>query len=371
MAVCLRSVCTLPFPNRVCGVGVCAWVWVLGCAPPLPGEVLGCVCVCVLFPRGPLHLLAGGAVRGCVLGPGLLPRPATPGWSVGACVCLCWCPACTPPFLAGVCGVDVRAGLRFRLCAAPLGWVVGVCVCSCVYPPCTPSFLGGRLWRGGVRVLSWLGFVPPPPLWDVFSFGGAPWRVVSLLCGVGRWMSGSWVPRCPSPLPLSFGLRLCVFFVLFFSCSQRGVCRRVCGVPCSGGPLLPVWCCRFCLGGPRVPLRGVPSSVPSGWGVGPPFVAWVGGFVAVGLSRAPPPAFFLEGGPPVPPSAFPGLVHALVGIRCGLPGSCWCLRFARPCPGPMGRVGYVHVGLGDPSCWVRFWLCRPGGCARRLREALR
>ena len=50
-----------------------------GCAPPVRGEVLGCVCVCVLFLRGPLHLLAEDAVPGCVLGPGLLPRPASPG----------------------------------------------------------------------------------------------------------------------------------------------------------------------------------------------------------------------------------------------------------------------------------------------------
>ena len=86
----------------------------------------------------------------------------------------------------------------------------------------------------------------------------------------------------------------------------------------------------------------------------------------VGHSQERPSPTYL----PVPPSAFPGLVHALVGIRCGLPGCCWCLRFARPCPGPMGRVGYVHVGLSDPSRRVRFWLCRLGGCARRLREAL-
>ena len=36
----------------------------------------------------------------------------------------------------------------------------------------------------------------------------------------------------------------------------------------------------------------------------------------------------------------------------------------------MGLVGYVHDGLGVPSCQVRFLLCRLGGCARRLHEAL-
>ena len=97
----------------------------------------------------------------------------------------------------------------------------------------------------------------------------------------------------------------------------------------------------------------------------------VGGVVPVGRSLARPPLFFfLGGGLHVPPSAFPGLAHALVGILCGFPVCCWWLNFARPCPSPMGRVGFVHVGLGAPSCRVRFWLYRVGGCARRLRVAL-
>ena len=36
----------------------------------------------------------------------------------------------------------------------------------------------------------------------------------------------------------------------------------------------------------------------------------------------------------------------------------------------MGWVGYVHVGLGGLSWWVRFWHCRLGGCAKQLCEAL-
>ena len=331
------------------------------CARPLLGEVFGCVCVRVLVPPGPLHLLAGGALRVCVLGPGLLPR-------CRACVCLCACPACTQPFLALVCRVGVCAGLGFPLCPAPLGWGVGVCVRSCVCPGCIPPFLGGHPWRGGVRVLLWVRFAPPLPF-GFFLGQGASWRVVSWLCAVGRWLSRFWVSWSPSLLPLSFGLRVCV--CLSRSPPQRGVCLRVRGVPPSGGTLLSVWCCRFWLGGPPVPNQGVPI-----FGA-----VWLGGLAAscdLGgrfrgcgpFSCPPPPLFFGRGDLHVPPSAFPGRLHALVGILCGLPGCCWCLRFARPCPGPMGRVGYVHVGLGGLSCRVRFWLCRLGGCARRLREAL-
>ena len=75
----------------------------------------------------------------------------------------------------------------------------------------------------------------------------------------------------------------------------------------------------------RAPLLS-PSVLP-GLGVCPPLVE-LGGFVAVCLSLTPPPfflvcavclfSFFFPGrGLPVPPSAFPALVHALVGIRCG------------------------------------------------------
>ena len=135
----------------------------------------------------------------------------------------------------------------------------------------------------------------PPTLPFGVRFFLALWRVVSWLCGVCRWLSRSWVSWCPSPLPLSLGLRFRVFFVCFFRPSV--VCVGVLGVSslpvgrCSRFGVASVW-----LGGPPVPL-GVPSSVPSGLGVWSPFPAWVGGLVAVGLSRAPPPpCFFLRGG---------------------------------------------------------------------------
>ena len=109
-------------------------------------------------------------------------------------------------------------------------------------------------------------------------------------------------------------------------------------------------------------------------GVWPPLVVFAGGLAAVGCFRAfspsPPPFFFGGGGLPVPPSAFPGLAHTLACIQCCLPGCCFQLRSVWPRSGPIGRLGYVHGGLGAPSCQVRSWLCRLGGCARRLLVVL-
>ena len=173
VCVCLwaRSACTPPLLAGVCGVGVCAWVrvsaaprhsWLgcrglsllvcalrlhpatpgwgvrcgcvcfgsgFGCAPPLLAGVLGCVCVCGRAPLVPRHSWLGCAVWVCVPGLGLRPRPATPGWGVGVCVCLWARPACTPPLLAGVCGSGVCAWARVS--AAPrYSWLGcwGVCV---------------------------------------------------------------------------------------------------------------------------------------------------------------------------------------------------------------------------------------------------
>ena len=106
---------------------------------------------------------------------------------------------------------------------------------------------------------------------------------------------------------------------------------------------------------------------------------WVGGLAAscgaggrfggCGLfSRPPPPLFFFpfRGGLTAPPSAFSGRAHALARIQCGLPGCCWRLRSAWPCPDP--RVGWamytlgsapLPAGLGPGSAG---WAAAPGGC---------
>ena len=121
-----------------------------------------------------------------VFGLGFQLRPATPGWGYGVCVCLCARSVCTPPLLAGMCGVGVCAPARvsaaphhswpgcagvcvfvcplrlypatpgwgvrhacvclcfgFRLRPATPGWGVWVCVCSCARPTCTPPPLAG------------------------------------------------------------------------------------------------------------------------------------------------------------------------------------------------------------------------------------
>ena len=247
--------------------GVCSG---LGCsrAPPLLAGLLGRVCVCLCAPLVPRHSWLGCAVWACVLGSGFGCAPL-PLVGVSGCVCVRACaPIASRHYWGAACGV-------------------GVCGCCCVW-----------------------GLPPPLPFCFFLGGGGASWRGVSCLCGVGRWLSRSWVSRSPSFLPLLFRLRLRVFF--FPSPPNRGVCLRVRVVPSSGGSLLLVWRCRFWLAGPAVPLWRVPSSVPSGWGVWPPLVVWVGGFVAVGLSRAPPPWFFFWGG-----SACSSLCLPWAGVRTG------------------------------------------------------
>ena len=170
---------------------------------------------------------------------------------------------------------------------------------------------------------------------------------------------------CP-PIPFLSGWAAGSFFFSW--------CVSACfGDPFPGGPLFLAWCCPFWLGRPPVPLRGSCLRCVLGGGFGRLWWCWRAGRWLSAVF-APPPLpplfFFWGGGLPVPPSAFPGLAHALARIQCGIPGCCWRVRSVWPFPGPMGRVGYVHVGLGAPSCRVRSWLCRLGGCARWLRAAL-
>ena len=234
--------------------------------------------------------------------------------------------ACPPLFLVPVCGVGVRAGPGSRLCPTLFGWVVGVCFLRFF-------FLGLALW---CRLLG----VPVP---------------------------GLVAPVPPSPF---FQAGLLALFFLFVVCVCMFRCpfSRWAAGPGLVLPVLAGW-------SPCASL-GVLSSVPSGWGVWPPLVVLAGGLLTVGCFRAPPPLpplflFFQGGGGCLyPPLPSPGLAHALARIQCGLPGCCWRLRSVWPCSGPMGRVGYVHVGLGAPYCRVRSWFCRRGGCARRLRVAL-
>ena len=301
--------CALRLPPAVSGSSVrcgrACWGLGFGCAPPLLGGVLGCVCARAPVPRGLLHLLVGVAVRGCVFVRAPRLFPAFPGWGA-VCGRACWAQvsAVPRPSWLGCRGVF----FAFFFCVSWFGFVVSVAGCPCPGPcgPCLPiPFLSG--WAAGS--------------FPFFS----PW------------------------------------------------CLSACfGVPFPAGPLFLACCCRFWLGGPPVPLWGSCLRCLLGGGFGRLLWCWwaVWWLWAVFAPPPLPPLFFFGGGVPVPPSAFPGLALALARIQCGLPRCCWRLRSASPCSGCMGRVGYVHVGLGAPFCRVRSWLCRLGGCARGLRVAL-
>ena len=206
VCLCARSACTTPLLAWVCGGGVwgrprvsaahrhswlgcwgvCVFMRALslypatpgwsvlcgcvclgsgfGCGPALLAGVLGCVCVCVRAPFVPRHSCLACAVWLCVLvlGLGLQLRPATPGWGVGICVCLCACSVCTPPLLAGVCGLGVCACARVSAapCHSWLGcWGVYLFVCTLRLYPAYPAW-GARL---GCVCLGF-GFGCAPPL---------------------------------------------------------------------------------------------------------------------------------------------------------------------------------------------------------------
>ena len=383
---------------RLCLGPVCGWVWVSVTPPALAGVLGGCVWVgavsslfcwlgivvfvvglgfwpaphlswlglwdvrgCVRALRAPRRSRFRCAAWACVLGSGFRLRPASPWGGVGVCLGSCAPPAWSPAPLgwgccAGLCGW----GRAPRLLAGASG-----CVCVCACAPLVPrlSWPGCAAWA--CLLGSGLGCAPPflvGLLGCVFSLGGGVLCFGFVVSVAGCPGPGS-CGLCP-PIPSLSGcvagslfLRPCVVCVRAFSLFPVGRCSWL-GVAGFG------WVVLLC------PVGGSCLRCPLGGGVWPPLAVLVGGLVAVGPSRPPPPVFFLGGGLPVPPSAFPGLPHALVCIQCGLAGCCWWLGSAWPCPGPMGRVGYVHVGLGAPSCWARLWLCRLGGCARRFRAAL-
>ena len=93
------------------------------------------VCALCLYPATP-----GLGVRcGCVcLGSRCGYAPLFPAGAFGGCVCVCACSACTPPLLAGMCGVGVCAAARVpaaRRQSWPGGWAVCVFMCMlCLYP---------------------------------------------------------------------------------------------------------------------------------------------------------------------------------------------------------------------------------------------
>ena len=205
--------------------GVCVWVRVvfglgfrLRCATP--GWGVG-VCVCFgPVPLVPRHSWLGCAAWVCVVGLGFRLRPATPGWDVGVCVCLCARSACTPPLLAGVCGVGVCVSALVS--AAPrLSWLGcrGLCVLVCMLP-LYPASPGGGV-RCGCVCLGWGFGCAPPLLAGVFGCvclcACSPYTppLLAGVCGVGVcvWVRVSTAPRhswlgCWGVCVLVFALRL-------------------------------------------------------------------------------------------------------------------------------------------------------------------
>ena len=250
-----RSACTPPFPVPVCGVGVRAGVWVSAAPRHSLG---GCWDVCVLVR--PSRVVSCTSWLGVLCGGAFLCAP----------------PACSPPFLAGVCCVGVRAGPGSRLCPALLGWVVG-----------------GLFF-----------------LWACLA--------LALWC---RLLAVA-VPGLVVPVPPSHLFRAGLLALFFF---QRGVCLRVLV------SLFPVGRCSwFGVAGfgwvvPLCPFGGPvlgafsEGGVAASCGVGGRF----GGCGPFSRPLPPPPLFFFWGGGlSIPPSDSPGLAHALARIQCGLPGCC-------------------------------------------------
>ena len=257
----------------------------------------------------------------------LLLLPAVPGSGV-RCGRVCWGPGfgCAPP---------------------PFGEVLLGCACGRVCAPLAPAFPGGPPVARGYAAVA-VGRVPPPPLPPLFFWGEALWCRSLVVLVLGLVVS---VPL--SLLFLAVLFAVCVFGCFFF---PRGVCPRVLGVPSPGGPLPPAWCCRSWLGG-RPPFGGSCLRCR--------LVVLVGGVVAVGCSRAPPPVFFFGGVClflPLPSlgwrthwSAFCVVFRFAVG-GCALPGRA---------PAPwVGWVMYtlgsalLPAGLGSGSAG---WAVVPGG----------
>ena len=217
--------------------------------------------------------------------------------------------ACLPPFPVPSCGVGVHAGPGSRLCPALLGWVVGVCFLR---------FFFLALW---CRLLG----VPVPGL-----------------------------PVCP-PIPFLSGWAAGFFFFVVCVCMFRCPFSRWAAVPGLVLPVLPGW--------PPCASSGVLSSVPSGWGVWPPFVLLAGNLVAVGCFRAPhPPLFFFGGGGPACSSLCPPWAGArtVAGVWYGwslaTPGGGSCVLL----PATPGWVS-LPVVAGVPR---HSWLRVPGAVPR-------
>ena len=323
-------VCALRLYPATPGWGVrCGCVWLrssAGCADPLLAGVSGFVTACVRAPLAPRHSWLGCAVWVCLLRFGCRLPPASPGWGVGVCVCLCACSACTPPLLAGACGVGVCAW--DWVSAAPrhpwLGcWGAGVGALARV--AAAPRHSRLRCW--GVRVsVCALHLYPATPGWGVW-------------CGRGCLGSG-----CACALPLLAGVLGC-------AC----VCVRTPLVPRHswlGWSSVCVLVCVLCLY-PATPGWGVRCGcVRFGWGFGcaPPLLSGVLGCacLCVCIPCTPPLLAGVCGvGVCVPALVSAAPRHSWLG--------CWAVRACSGAP-----LVACHFWLGCAVCGcvlgLGFWL---------------
>ena len=245
----------------------------LGCTPPPLAGVLGSVCAGVDAPLAPRQSWLGCAPWVCVFGLGFRLRPVTPGWGVGVCVCSSACPPCTPPLLAGVCGLGVCAWAPVS--AAPrrswLGcWAVCVLVCALRLHPDTPG------WGAGFGcVCLGSGFGCASPLLAGPCVVGVCARPQVLAAPRHSWL-GCWAVRvlvwAPRLHPATPGLgarRGCVCLGSGFGCAPpllAGVLGCVCAgvrappVPCLSWLGCAAWVCVLGLGfrlRPATPGLGV------------------------------------------------------------------------------------------------------------------
>ena len=337
----------------------------------------GCVCVCGGAPLLPCHSWLGCVVWACVLGLEFQLRPATPGWGVGVCLCLWVCSPCTPSLLAGVCGVGMCAWAGVwavprhswlgccgvcvfvgspRWYPTTPGWVVAVCVCWLARPACTPPLLAG-VCGVGVCAWAWVSAAPRHPwlgCWGVCVFVGAPrlypatagWGV---RCGCVCLGSGS---GCAPPLLAGMlgGVCVCVRAPLVPRHSSLGCAVWVCVLwlrfrlhPAPTGWVVGVCLCLGFLGAPRLypatPGWGVRCGclcLGLGFGCSPPLLAGVFGCVCV------------CGGAPLVPR------HSWLGF-CGVGVCVWARVSAAPCHSWLGCwTVFVFVGV------LRLYPATPG-----------
>ena len=205
-----------------------------------------------------------------VVGFGCRLHPANPGSGVRVCVCLFACSACTPPHLAGVCGVAVCAWARF-LAAPRNSWLGcrGSCLLVCALR-LRPAIPGWGVRRGCVCLGS--GFSCAPRLLaEVLGCGClcacSPCTppLLAGVCGVGVC---AWVRVSAAPRHSWLGCR--GVSVLRFYPAIPGSCLR-CGCVgfCCAPPLLAgvLGCACLCACSPCTPplLAGVCSVGVCAW----------------------------------------------------------------------------------------------------------